>query len=52
MSTLALSAPVNMRDLAGIPIAGGEIRPGFAIRVDDLAICDVDTADALVVDLR
>lgn len=45
---LTLSAPVNLRDLAGIPVDGGEIRPGFAIRADDLSIVTEDVARELV----
>lgn len=45
---IPLSAPVNLRDLGGIAIAGGVIRPGFAIRADDLATVTADTADGLV----
>lgn len=45
---LPLTAPANLRDLAGIPIAGGELRPGFAIRADDLSTIDEATASDLV----
>lgn len=45
---LALSAPVNLRDLGGIPVAGGTVRPGVAIRADDLSIVTADDADDLV----
>ena len=45
---LALSDPVNLRDLAGIPVAGGVVREGFAIRADDLAIVTEAYADRLV----
>ncbi|WP_419702871.1 tyrosine-protein phosphatase [Promicromonospora sp. NFX87] len=44
-----LSAPVNLRDLGGIPVAGGTVREGFAIRADDLSIVTPEVADALVV---
>ncbi|MFI2105290.1 tyrosine-protein phosphatase [Isoptericola sp. NPDC019693] len=47
-TTLALSAPVNLRDLGGIAVDGGAVRPGFALRADDLAIVTPDAADALV----
>lgn len=47
-ATLPLSAPVNLRDLGGIAVDGGTVRPGFALRADDLAIVTPDTADALV----
>ncbi|NHI15972.1 tyrosine-protein phosphatase [Microbacterium excoecariae] len=56
---LPLSAPVNLRDLGGIPMAGGTVRTGFAIRTDDLATVDpataadlVDGGLAAVIDLR
>lgn len=45
---IQLSAPVNLRDLGGIPVAGGTVREGFAIRADDLAIATPEVADALV----
>ncbi|WP_221584758.1 tyrosine-protein phosphatase [Microbacterium sp. G2-8] len=58
-SELPLTAPVNLRDLGGIPVAGGTLRPGFAIRADDLSVVDhasaadlVDAGLAAVVDLR
>ncbi|MGO2762364.1 MAG: tyrosine-protein phosphatase, partial [Microbacterium gubbeenense] len=47
---LPLSAPVNLRDLGGIPVAGGSVREGFAIRADDLSIIDLETASSLVAD--
>ncbi|MFZ2529100.1 MAG: tyrosine-protein phosphatase [Rhodococcus sp. (in: high G+C Gram-positive bacteria)] len=39
MTTLdfTLTAPVNLRDLGGIPISGGILRTGLAIRSDDLS---------------
>ncbi|QBE49247.1 tyrosine-protein phosphatase [Leucobacter triazinivorans] len=45
---IELSAPVNLRDLGGIPIAGGLLREGLAIRTDDLAYVTHDVASALV----
>lgn len=45
---LPLTAPVNLRDLGGIPVAGGSVRPGFAIRTDDLSTADADSASDLV----
>jgi protein-tyrosine phosphatase len=48
--TLTLSAPVNLRDLGGIPVPGGSVRSGFAIRADDLSVVDQQTAEDLVVD--
>ena len=52
MTTIAitLSAPVNLRDLGGIPIDGGVLRKGLAIRTDDLAYVTTEVADALVAD--
>ncbi|GAT74575.1 tyrosine-protein phosphatase [Microbacterium hydrocarbonoxydans] len=47
---LVLSAPVNLRDLGGIPIAGGVLRDGLAIRTDDLAYVPAEVADQLVAD--
>lgn len=45
---LPRSAPQNLRDLGGIPIADGVIRPGFAIRTDDLALASEESARELV----
>lgn len=45
---LALSAPVNLRDLGGIPVAGGMVRSGVAIRADDLSIVTEEVASELV----
>ncbi|QRI79243.1 MULTISPECIES: tyrosine-protein phosphatase [Rhodococcus] len=45
-----LSAPVNLRDLGGIPIEGGVLRPGLAIRTDDIAYVTEDIAERLVAD--
>lgn len=45
---LELSAPVNLRDLGGIPVAGGHLRTGLAIRTDDLAYVTEEVAAALV----
>lgn len=47
-TAIALTAPANLRDLGGIPVAGGAVRSGFAIRADDLATIDADSADDLV----
>ncbi|QAB18141.1 tyrosine-protein phosphatase [Leucobacter muris] len=56
---LVLSAPVNLRDLGGIPVSGGVLRSGVAIRTDDLALVTDDVAASLerdgltaIVDLR
>lgn len=45
---ITLSDPVNLRDLGGIPIAGGALREGVAIRSDDLAYVTPESAEALV----
>jgi protein-tyrosine phosphatase len=45
---LERSAPVNLRDLAGIRVEGGLIRPGFAMRADDLSYVTDEDAAALV----
>ncbi|PPF45979.1 protein-tyrosine-phosphatase [Pseudoclavibacter sp. AY1F1] len=56
---ITLSAPVNLRDLGGTPIAGGTLRDGLAIRADDLSvITEADAREltagglASVIDLR
>ncbi|GAA2087584.1 MULTISPECIES: tyrosine-protein phosphatase [Brevibacterium] len=46
--SIPLTAPVNLRDLGGIPAAAGPVRPGFALRADDLSTVDPDTAAGLV----
>lgn len=48
MTTIELTAPVNLRDLGGIAIAGGALRDGVAIRTDDLAYVTGDVAASLV----
>ncbi|WP_127819799.1 tyrosine-protein phosphatase [Microbacterium sp. CPCC 204701] len=45
---IELSAPVNLRDLGGIPIAGGVLRDGLAVRADDLSVVTEADADDLV----
>ena len=45
---IALSAPVNLRDLGGIRGPLGPVREGFAIRTDDLAYVTDAVADRLV----
>lgn len=45
---IELSAPVNLRDLGGIPIARGILREGLALRADDLAVITDDDAVRLV----
>lgn len=47
---IELSAPVNLRDLGGIPVAGGALRDGFAIRTDDLAYVTDEVAERLIAD--
>ena len=56
---IELSAPVNLRDLGGIPIEGGVLRQGLALRADDLSLITdedarllVDNGLAAVIDLR
>ncbi|QIM16189.1 tyrosine-protein phosphatase [Leucobacter insecticola] len=45
---MMLTAPVNLRDLGGIPVAGGRVREGFAIRADDLSTVPESYATGLV----
>ncbi|MBP1327586.1 protein-tyrosine phosphatase [Leucobacter exalbidus] len=45
---IQLSAPVNLRDLGGIPVAGGTVAHGFAIRADDLTTIPAASAQELV----
>jgi hypothetical protein len=45
---IELSAPVNLRDLGGIPIEGGILREGLALRADDLTVITDGDARALV----
>ncbi|MCQ6269352.1 tyrosine-protein phosphatase [Pseudarthrobacter sp. R1] len=45
---IELSAPVNPRDLGGIPIRGGILREGMALRADDLCVITGEDAQALV----
>ena len=47
---LPLSTPVNVRDLGGIVIEGGTVRPGVAVRADDLSVVTHEYADELVAD--
>lgn len=42
------TAPVNLRDLGGIPTTHGPVRTGLAIRADDLSIITDDDARTLV----
>jgi protein-tyrosine phosphatase len=48
LTELELSAPVNLRDLGGIPVDGGVLREGLAIRTDDLAYVTEEVAAELV----
>jgi protein-tyrosine phosphatase len=48
LTDLELSAPVNLRDLGGIPVEGGVLREGLAIRTDDLAYVTDEVAAELV----
>jgi hypothetical protein len=50
MEDLQLSAPVNLRDLGGIPVAGGVVRRGLVIRADDLSLTPREDAEALIAD--
>ncbi|MBP2437510.1 tyrosine-protein phosphatase [Microbacterium amylolyticum] len=43
-----LSAPVNVRDFAGLRTQHGQISSGFALRADDLSIADAVSAQDLV----
>lgn len=45
---IPLSPPVNLRDLCGIPVIGGAVRPGFAVRADDLSTVTEEVARDLV----
>ncbi|MDV2474651.1 tyrosine-protein phosphatase [Rhodococcus zopfii] len=45
---ITLTTPVNLRDLGGIPISGGILRSGLAIRSDDLSTVTPETAHDLV----
>lgn len=45
---IELSTPVNLRDLGGIPIAGGILRDGLAVRADDLSVVTAADADDLI----
>ncbi|ELT43868.1 tyrosine-protein phosphatase [Arthrobacter nitrophenolicus] len=42
------SAPVNLRDLGGIPVEGGLLRNGLALRADDLSVITDEDARILV----
>ncbi|MFV0452969.1 MAG: tyrosine-protein phosphatase [Propioniciclava sp.] len=45
---LTPSAPVNLRDIAGVAVGSAAVAPGLAWRSDDLSVIDTATADALV----
>ncbi|NWL35147.1 tyrosine-protein phosphatase [Paenarthrobacter nitroguajacolicus] len=58
METLDL-APVNLRDLGGLPVAGGTVRPGVLLRSDDVSVMPaafaqqmIDDGVTSVIDLR
>lgn len=59
MSAVSLSPLTNLRDLAGIPVADGVVRPGVLMRADDVSRVDPSGARqlleqglTLVLDLR
>lgn len=43
-----LSPLTNRRDLGGIAVSGGTVRPGVLWRADDIALIDEETAEQLV----
>ncbi len=49
-TTPVLSPPVNLRDLGGIPVQGGTVRPGMLWRADDMACVTEDRARQAVAD--
>ncbi|MGP0223607.1 tyrosine-protein phosphatase [Paenarthrobacter sp. NCHU4564] len=49
MKTLDL-APVNLRDLGGLPVAGGVTRPGVLLRSDDVSVMPADFARQMIDD--
>ncbi|MFJ4030238.1 tyrosine-protein phosphatase [Paenarthrobacter sp. NPDC089989] len=58
METLDL-APVNLRDLGGLPVSGGTTRPGVLLRSDDVSVMPaafaqqmIDDGVTSVIDLR
>src|SRR3954447_5653112 len=50
MPTLDLSPLTNLRDLSGIVVNGGTVRPGVFWRADDVTRVDQAGADQLVAD--
>ncbi|TDL38757.1 tyrosine-protein phosphatase [Arthrobacter nitrophenolicus] len=48
ITDIELSAPVNLRDLGGIPVEGGLLRNGLALRADDLSVITDEDARTLV----
>ncbi|GAA4952022.1 protein-tyrosine phosphatase [Nonomuraea thailandensis] len=48
--SFTLSPLANLRDLGGIPVAGGTVRTGLVLRSDDVCIIDVTSARTLVED--
>ncbi|GIG25576.1 tyrosine-protein phosphatase [Cellulomonas denverensis] len=49
-TTPVLSPPVNLRDLAGTPVAGGTVRPGMLWRADDMSCVTEEWATQAVSD--
>jgi protein-tyrosine phosphatase len=43
-------APVNLRDLGGLPVRGGTTRPGVLLRSDDVSVMPADFARKMVDD--
>jgi protein-tyrosine phosphatase len=59
MTTIQTFPLANLRDLGGIPVRGGRVRPGLVFRSDDVALVDepgalalVASGVSLVIDLR
>lgn len=49
-ATALLTDPVNLRDLGGLVVAGGVVRPGTVVRADDLSTITPEYAADLVAD--
>ncbi|UVJ40549.1 tyrosine-protein phosphatase [Arthrobacter sp. CJ23] len=43
-------APVNLRDLGGLPVDGGVTRPGVLLRSDDVSVMPADFAQQMIHD--
>jgi protein-tyrosine phosphatase len=59
VTTIQTFPLANLRDLGGIPVQGGRVRPGLVLRSDDVALVDepgalalVASGVSLVIDLR